>query len=57
MSDFGDSKIFCLFDGGVRVDGDMPEVDAANSCGVGVCGLEGCECNSEVDPPYKKESY
>jgi hypothetical protein len=37
-SAIGKSKVFCLFGGGGRVEGDRPESDAVGFCGVGAFG-------------------
>ncbi len=39
----GESKVFCLFGGGGRVEGDGPEFDAVDFCSVGVFGVFGVE--------------
>ena len=53
----GESKVFCLFEGGGIVEGDGPEFDAVDFCGVGVFGVEGRDRTPGEDPPYKERSY
>jgi len=49
----GESKVFCLFGGGGKVEGDRPEFDAVDFCGVGVFGVEGRDWYPGEEPPIK----
>jgi hypothetical protein len=49
----GESKVFCLFEGGGRVEGDGLKFDGVNFCGVGVFGVESRDCSPGVEPPIK----
>jgi hypothetical protein len=49
----GESKVFCLFEGEGRVEGDGPEPDAVNFCGVGVFGVEGRDWYLGEEPPIE----
>jgi len=52
-SAIGESKVFCLFEEGDKVEGDGPEFDTANLCGVGVFGVEGRDWYPGEEPPIK----
>jgi len=49
----GESKAFCLFGVRDRVEGDGPESDAVNFCGVGVFGVGGRDWYPGEEPPIE----
>ncbi len=56
-SSVGESKIFCLFEGGDRVAGTGLKLDNVDLCDVDDFGVEGCDCNPREDPPNTEHSY
>jgi hypothetical protein len=49
----GEASVFCLFEGGGRVEVDGLEFDNVDFCGVGVSGVEGRDCTPGEEPPTK----
>ena len=49
----GEASVFCLFEGGGRVEVDGLEFDNVDFCGVGVFGAEGRDCTLGEGPPTK----
>ena len=49
----GEARIFCLFEGGGKVEVNGLEFDNADFCDVGVFGVEGRDCTLGEEPPTK----
>jgi hypothetical protein len=49
----GESRVFCLFEGGGSIEVDGLEFDDVDFCGVGVFGVEGCDCTPGEELPIK----
>lgn len=52
-SAIGEASVFCLFEGGGRVEVDELEFDNVDFCGVGVFGVEGRDCTPGEETPTK----
>jgi hypothetical protein len=52
-SGVGEANVFCLFEGGGRVEVDGLKFDNVDFCGVGVFGVEGRDCAPGEEPPIK----